>query len=89
MAESNFSSNVDIDRPEGVTQLLDLQDVDVDGHIPLFNVVQLLAELKLSCGCVGRKYLFEVPSRLFWCFGLSDVVEHVIMNARCKAMHHT
>ena len=35
--------NVDIDRPEGVLQLLDLQGVAFDGHVPLSDVVQLLA----------------------------------------------
>ena len=57
--------------PRELTQLLNLQGVVADGHISLLNVVQLLAELKLACNCVF----------LFWCFGLSDVVEHVIMDA--------
>ena len=72
--------NVDIDRPEGVLQLLDLQGVAFDGHVPLFNIAQLLLELKLLCGCICRKYLLEAPPYLFQHFGLSDVAEHVIMN---------
>ena len=66
--------------PRKLAQLLNLQGVVVDGHISLLNVVQLLAELKLLCDCVYHEYLLEVPPRLFWCFGLSDVAEHVIMN---------
>ena len=46
--------NIDIDRPEGVAQLLDLQGVVANRHIPLLDVIQLLAELKVSCGCVIR-----------------------------------
>ena len=72
--------NVDIDRPERVTPFLDIQCVVVDWHIPQFDDVHLLADLKLSCGSVSRKYLFAVSPRFFWHSGLSDVPEHVIMN---------
>ena len=51
---------VDIDLPEGVTAPY-LQGVVADRHILLLNIVKLLSELKLSCGCVCHKYLFEVP----------------------------
>ena len=30
----------------------------------------------------------EVPPCLLRCFGLSDIVEHVINNTRCKTIHH-
>ena len=42
---------------EWITKLLDLQGVVCDGHVPLLDVVQLLTDLKLSRGCVGRKNL--------------------------------
>ena len=77
-----------IERLEGVTQLLDLQAIASDWHFPLLNVVQLLTKLKFSCGRIGRYYLFEVSPRLIWRFGLSNVVEHVIMDAWCKAVQH-
>ena len=42
-------------RVEWVAKLLDLQGVACDGHVPLLDIVQVLAELKLSCDCVGRE----------------------------------
>ena len=44
-------------RAERVAELLDLYGVCRDGHVPLLNVVQLLAELKPSCGCICRENL--------------------------------
>ena len=73
--------NADIDRPKGVTQLLYLQGVVANGHIPLLNVVQLLKEFKLSCGRVCREYLLDISPRLLLRFGRSDVAEHVVMDA--------
>ena len=65
--------NADVDRPEGVTQLLNLQGVAADGPVPLLIVVQLLTEFKLPCGRVCREYVFEVHPRFFQRFGLSDI----------------
>ena len=73
--------NINIDQAEGVAQLLDLQGVVCNRHIPLFNVIQLLMELKFTCGCVGREDLIEIPPSFLQCFGVSDIAEHVIMNA--------
>ena len=39
-------------RAKRVAKLVDLQGVACDGHVPLLDVVQLLAELKLPRGCV-------------------------------------
>ena len=73
--------NVNIDRAEGVAQLLDFQGVASDKHLPLLNVIPLLPELKFPCSRVGCGDLLEVPPRLLWCFSLSNIAEHVIMNA--------
>ena len=70
----------DIDRFEGVTQLLDLQGIAYDRHIPLLNIVQLLMELKLVCGCVGCKDLLEVSLGFCRPFRLSNVANYVIMD---------
>ena len=70
-----------VDGAKQVANALYLGGVVRHKHVFLLDVVQLLAELKLLCGCVGGEYLFEVPPHLFWSFGLSDVAEHMIMNA--------
>ena len=49
--------HIDAYRVERVAKLLDLQGVARDGHVPLLDIIQLLAELKISCGCVGRENL--------------------------------
>ena len=70
--------NVEIDRDEGVVELLDLQGVACDRHVPLLDIIQLLVELKFPCNRVGREDFLEVPPLLLQHFGLS--AKHVIMN---------
>ena len=55
----------DVNRFEGVTQLLDLQGIASDRRIPLLYIVQLLLELKLVCSLIGRKNLVRVASCFF------------------------
>ena len=71
----------DVDRSEDVARLLDLQGVVGDRHVPLLNIVQLLLELKLASCHVASKNLLEISLSLFWRFRLSDITEHVTMNA--------
>ena len=47
----------DVNRFEGVTQLLDLQGIASDRRIPLLYIVQLMLELKLACNRVGSHSL--------------------------------
>ena len=49
--------HIDAYQAKRVAKLLDLQGVAHDGHIPLLDIIQLLAELKLSRGSVGGENL--------------------------------
>ena len=50
---------------EPVTKLLDLQGIARDGRVPLLDVVQLLAELNLPCGCVRHENLPKISHASF------------------------
>ena len=71
----------DVNRFEGVTQLLDLQGIASDRRIPLLYIVQLRPELKLACRRIGHENLLELAPCFFWHFCLSIVAKHVIMDA--------
>ena len=58
----------DVNRFEGVTQLLDLQGIACDRHVPLVHAVQLLSKLELSCNRVGREDFLEFFPSFFGCF---------------------
>ena len=52
---SVIMTDVDVDGAKRVANALDLGGVVRHGHLLLAYVVQLLAELKFSCGCVHRE----------------------------------
>ena len=81
--------HIDAYRVERVTKLLDLQGVARDGYVPLLDIVQLLVELKPSCGCVGRENLPNILPRFLRRLGFTNVAKHVVMDTRHQAIHHS
>ena len=80
--------HIDAYQAEQVAKLLDLQGVACDGHVLLLDVVQLLVELKLPCGCVRRENLPMIFPRFLRRLGFAIVDEHVIVNTCRQAIHY-
>ena len=80
--------DIDVDGAKRVADPLYLGGVVRHGHVFLLDVIQLLAELKLACGCVRGENLLEIFPRLFGRRRVSYVAKHVVVYTCCQAIHY-
>ena len=80
--------DVYVDGAKRVANAFDLGVVVQHEHVILFNVVQLLPELKLVCRRVGDENRLEIFPRLFGRLSVSNVAKYVVADTCCQAIHY-